>query len=229
MKNNWIKFVFISQVFSFHLSAQHTCFKSSVDLEVIKKQFDELILKDEKIIISKRSHCLMLDMTDARKKIFEEMMSKKYELKSRSDVESLSSGRMCSLKLMAVTKKKVKSHRSQVSKRINLSASNSEDQSRRVTSLVAMENYPASFSYNMQKLNYKCRLTSSGATLTISIDHSFNGQLSSTISIKKGQWAFIGDIVENLNKKNKEISTKSGFIYTGQKGREDKKFYISID
>ncbi len=229
MKNNWVKFVFISQLFPFHLSAQPTCFKSGVDLEVVKKQFDELILKDERIIISKNSHCLILDMTVARKKIFDEMMSKKYALKSGSDFENTSEAQMCSLKLKIITERNVKRHQAKFSKRSNLSTSNSTDQSHRVTSLVTMENYPASFNYNKQKLNYKCRLTPFGAILTISIDHSFNGHLSSTISIKKGQWFFIGDIVENLNKKNKGISTKSGFIYTGQKGHEDKKFYISID
>lgn len=223
------------------VSVHGFCFDRSVSLQEVKKQIAVLLKKDETVDFRNSLHCLEMNLSPARKDLFERVISKKFHI-SRIYQEN-SSGLQnsnqltgptinCHFELVTVSSGNTQGRRAgvEINNKFKVLAhdSSSQEDSKSSQNLLVGVGRSSTLSIDDQNLSLTCdSLSAQGANVTLSFT-SASGGLSNSIFIMKGGNVEIGSIVDSQKHTAHSIGTVPRQEINHSKSNRHKKYFLYL-
>ncbi len=226
-----IPFLFIPNIFASGLKGY--CFKATTSLDKVISQMNAFALPQDKIFKRESLNCIEVKLSDARHNMFVTILEKKFPLtrtyggaKSKSLATKYSQKNNCKIEILKVTNKSAKGNSAKVGPKSNLSKSVSKGSRTTSSRLLLAPGRSANISLDGTSVDIKCYPSgNSMARVDVSLSYDAS-RLISSINTRKGKRVNLGQIVDKLNDKSKEISLRRGLEYKKENSKRSSNFYL---
>lgn len=182
------------------------CFEDTINLRSVQHSISFLLLPRDTINLREDDHCIDILTSPDRGKLFEKFLSGRYNLKRTKQEGASPSLEQCELVLRTTVAQKLNASTIKVGEKNALNKSESLQKSVSTFEMVLGQGVNGEFEAGNERLNIVCRLIESGkANLHFSFYNKAKGGMASEFTLAKGDWLNVGNVIKDLNEKNKTL------------------------
>jgi len=227
----------VSLFFSFSISAKSLtgfCFEKNVSLRTVKSYLQPILAKSDKVFERQSMNCIEVALDASRKDLFETWIYRRFKpsriYTSNGVVEKKQAmGQMPMCRMMVEKTNRSDSTIDEVSagskNRLKRTQNTSTGVSR--SSLVLTSGIAGRISMNDQQVLVTCHVFGSSYRVELALE-SGNSALSTSVNTSKGSRINIGQMVEDLNNRSRNIDINKGIGYQKGKGSSISDYFLII-
>lgn len=216
------------------------CFNRSVSLNQVRAHIDIILAPGDKVYKRESVNCLELLITARRQKLFRNWLTKKYPISDEyavsqrgGSVPAISTSKVsnqhCKFEFLRTMKDKLDTTKVEVGSRSGIRKTENRGSGELVSNLMLLEGRKGSIDIGDQEVYLTCNRSGSRYILDVNIK-GLDSSLMTSVEVFTGQKLNIGDIVEKINRKNREINSK-GFVggsLEKSKGQTTYNYFITL-
>lgn len=230
-------FILVFLFFSTSLYAKSLtgfCFDSNVSLRAVKSHLRPILARKDKVFERQSINCLEISLDAARRDLFETWIYKRYKpiriYTSNGVLEkNQAMGQMPMCRMMVEKTSRSNSTVDEVSagskNRLKRTQNTSSGVSR--SSLVLTSGVAGRLRMNDQEISVTCHAFGSSYRVELALE-SGNSALSTSVNTSKGSRINIGQMVEDLNNRSKNLDINKGIGFQKGKGSSVSDYFLII-
>lgn len=213
------------------------CFDSHISLSQVKSYLRTIALPKDRIYLRESLHCIEVELSAARKTLFETYLWKKYRIvRQYSGVGSTPTQqervmKHCRIKIIKTGKSKSKTNLYKIGENSTIRQTDKKGESKSVSQLVLGEGLPGELKVDEEDLKVICRSRGKDYyALEIYLKSKIkNSQISTAINARRGQKINLGNVVDQLKDKERTLSINEGIHYQKKRGTSNVNYDLIIE
>jgi hypothetical protein len=225
-------FFFIFIIFDSHAAMTGFCFDRSISLAAVKSYLSPILKPGEKVYPRASMNCIELDLSSARKGLFEKWINRRYRIEKLYSgnqvqdftVENNERLRHCRAQLRRVLKGKGSRDNIDIKKGGTAKRTEYRTEGTRSSNLLLGVGRKGHIEVNGNRVGLICFPRGVGRyEIDVSVIESNGNSLSTSIQVSSGSSVNIGEVVENIKRKGRNIDIRQGvgFNRTKEENRYD--------
>jgi hypothetical protein len=211
-------FIFLLPQIIFANGLKGFCFKATTSLNQVLSEIRSISLPKDKFFKRESINCIEGKLSNSRFNLFKTILGKKFLLVrtysgANSDTQQVYSKiRNCKIEIQKTVTSKGKSNRVGLNNGLKISEGRNSGSRTTTSRMLMAEGRESSIGVNDSLVYVSCWPNDVSARINISLS-SGNSNLSTSITTRKGKKVNLGQIVDSLKNKNRDISLKNGVQY----------------
>jgi len=218
---------------SYSLGLKGLCFKASTSLDRVLMDMKALALPKDKFFKREAVNCIEVKLSDARFSLYQKYLKRKYLItRTYSGMDTGATrpqgltGQNCRIEIQKVSSDESTTKQFGLGKKTKLSKSQNSGSRTSTSRLLLASGQKSNMAMDGNSVDLVC-WPSSDVTARIVVSLSYDSsRLSTTVSVRKGQKVNLGQIVDKLNDKSRDISLRRGLGYKKTNGQRVSDFFL---
>lgn len=203
------------------------CFERGVSLLEAKSYVKGILNNQDKVGIRESMHCLEIPLEEARVSLVHTYLSRRYGHVSLAGEQAPISNIECQMEITESESRNEVSNEAGLGKRTVLKRGNLTESSGTVSSMRLGEGRWGSLEINGTQVDLRCLKRGERWDIEVRMV-SPNGFISTALEVARGQQIDLGQTVQDLNNKNREVSTQTGVLQKTIKGNRTRRYTLVI-
>lgn len=203
------------------------CFERSVSLSEAKSYVKGILNNQDQVGLRESMHCLEIPLEEARVNLVHTYLNRRYQHVSLVGEQAPVSRVECQMEITESENRNEITNEAGLGKRTVLKRGNLQESSGTVSSMRLGEGRWGSLEINGTQVDLRC--LKRGARWDIEVRMvSPKGFISTALEVAVGQEIDLGQTVQDLNNKNREISTQTGVVQKTTTGSRTRRYTLVI-
>jgi hypothetical protein len=235
LKNNLLFFLlFCASTTLEAKSLKGYCFESNVSLKAVRSHLSAILSPRDEVFERPSMNCIEVTISSTREELFETWIYKRFKpiriYRTDGVVENnqtMGQMPMCRMTVERVSRSDSSIDDVSVGSHNKLKNTRSKSNGVSQSSLLLTSGVRGRLRMDDQEVFVTCHVFGTNYRVELSLDSS-NSSLSTSVNTTKGSRLNIGQMVEDLNNRSRNIDIKKGVNYQKQKGRAVSDYFLII-
>lgn len=231
MKYIWI-FIFSIWMVDLFADTSTYCFNSMAARDQAARSLKSITVSSDQLWKQDLSPCLKVEHKSHRKQLFDQYLRSRFQLESTYSAGKRGSGqdyvaRNVTIIVEGIANEQGSTETWRAGKKSDVSRVETKAKGNSNTKLVLGLGLPGRIRMDDQEVYATVRSRGISYEIEFSMDRESTG-ISTTVSVKTGEKINLGDIVETIDRKNRELNIAKGITYSKEKKKTERTFFLSI-
>lgn len=231
-------FALISFLLTFNLHAKRPltgfCFESNVSLSRVKSYLSPLLTSKDKVYKRESMNCLEISLSSGRRDLFETFLYRRYKPSRIYQTDGVveknqAMGKLphCRIEIEKIGNSNSTNDELSVGSKNRLKRTQKRGQRTSKSSLLLTSGVKGTLQVNDQSVYVTCHVFGSQYRIELALS-SDSSSLSTFVNTSKGNRVNIGEMVDDLNNRSKNLDINKGASFTKEKGKSTSTYYLTI-
>lgn len=210
------------------------CFNKKVSLAQVKSYLSPILMSKDKVYVRESGNCLEIPLSENRKNLFETYLGKRYDTTRvyRTDGlieknQAISDMPQCRLQVEKITKSNLLEDEFSVGSKNRFKRTESKGHQKTTSSLLLTSGVKGSLAVNDQSIEISCHVYNERYRIEVALTSDAGG-ISTSVNTRKGGRLNLGQLVEELKNRSKNLDINKGLSYGKKKGKSVSDYFLII-
>lgn len=203
------------------------CFDRSVNLTQARSYVKTILKSSDSVGLRESYHCLEIPLEEARVTLVEKFLARRYPSVHLSGSTASASKIECNIEIVESLNKDEVTDEKGIGSRTVLKRSQSNEAQKTTSTMRLGEGRWGTLEMNDNMVNIRCYKRASRWDIEIRVS-SDQGFISTSLEVQSGQQIDLGQTVQDLKEKNRDLSIQSGVLQKDKTGQKTRRYSATI-